>query len=197
MSWYWLIPFILYLGVSAFLLGRWMIQPINEKGGWLQAPTQFLLTDFAWLVLQLQLALGFCVSWVGIDQPRTFPAILGFLVFAVTMLWLFGVGFLSRAGVMQPWRRAVFTLLLLPSALGVMMALPLLVALLGILETDLNFWGELAVPLREYSQHKVLLWIVLPCLPVIGWSLRQVSLWMVSELPASAFAPQKHASSGT
>lgn len=193
---YWLIGFTIYFIVSASLLGRWMIQPINEKGGRLQAPTQFLLTDFVWLVLQLQLALGFCVSWIGVEQTRLFPAILAFLLFAVTMLWLFGVGFLSRAGVTQPLRRAVFTVLLLPATLGVMMALPLLVALLGVLETDIQGWGDLAVPLGEYSSHKILLWIIVPFLPLIGWSLRQISFWIVSELPLPAFAPEKHASSG-
>lgn len=193
---YWIIGFLIYFIVSASLLGRWMIQPINAKGGRLQAPTQFLLTDFVWLVLQLQLALGFCVSWIGIEQTRLFPAILTFLLFAVTMLWLFGVGFLSRAGVTQPLRRAVFTVLLLPATLSLMMALPLLVALLGVLETDIGRWGDLAIPLAEYNAHKIVLWIIVPFLPLIGWSLRQISFWIVSELPVSAFAPQKHVSSG-
>jgi hypothetical protein len=187
MFWFILVCFAVYFIVSASLLGRWMIQPINEKGGRLQAPTQYLLTDFVWLVLQLQLALGFCVSWIGVETPRLFPAILGFLMFAVALLWLFGVGFLSRAGVTQPLRRAVFTMVLLPATLAVMMALPALVALLGILESDFTLWGDLAIPLREYSRHKILLWIVVPLLPVIGWSLRQISFWIVS--PRSSVIP--------
>jgi hypothetical protein len=178
---YWLlVSFVVYFVLSASLLGRWMIQPINEKGGRLRAPTQYLLTDFVWLVLQLQLALGFCVSWVGIEQQRLFPAILGFLVFAVTMLWLFGVGFLSRAGVTQSLRRAIFTMVLLPASLGVMMTLPALIVLLGVLETDLARWGDLAIPLREYSRFKVLLWVIVPLLPLLGWLLRQVAFWIVS-----------------
>lgn len=180
-----LLLFVVYFIVSASLLGRWMIQPINEQGGRLRAPTQYLLTDFVWLVLQLQLALGFCVSWIGIEQTRLFPAILGFLFFAVTMLWLFGVGFLSRAGVTQPARRAMFTMLLLPASLGVMMTLPALMVLLGVLETDFSSWGDLAIPLREYTRYKVLLWIVTPTLPLIGWLLRQISYWIVQDLSAT------------
>ena len=114
MFWF-LVPFVIFFVVSASLLGRWMIQPINECGGRLRAPTQFMLTDFVWLVLQLQLVLGFR-SWVGIEQQRLFAAILGFLMFAAFMLWLFGIGFLSRAGVTQPLRRAIFTVVLMPAA---------------------------------------------------------------------------------
>jgi len=176
-----LVAFVVYFVVSASLLGRWMIQPINEKGGRLRAPTQFLLTDFVWLVLQFQLALGFSVSWVGIEQQRLFVAILGFLMFAVFTLWLFGIGFLSRAGVTQPLRRAMFTVILLPATLGVLMALPALVVLLVIFQTDFAQWGDLAIPLREYSRYKVLLWVVTPTLPVLGWMLRQVSFWVVAE----------------
>jgi hypothetical protein len=171
-----------YFVVFAAALGRWILQPINVKGGRLRAPTQYLLTDFVWLVLQLQLAFGFCVSWIGIEQPRLFPFVLGFLVLAVTLLWWFGIGCMSRAGVMQPARRAMCTLLVLPGTLGVMISLPALIVLLGVLETDLTTWGDLSVPLREYSRYKVLLWIVTPLLPVIGWMIRQVAFWIVREV---------------
>ncbi|QDU30871.1 hypothetical protein ETAA8_60200 [Anatilimnocola aggregata] len=176
----WPLPVLaIYFILSASLLGRWMLQPVNETAGRLQAPRKFMLTDFAWLVLQLQLALGFSVSWIGPEQ-RVFLPILGFLMFAVTMLWLFGVGFLSRANVTQPLRRAIFTTILLPATLGVMMALPALVLMLGILETDFTNWGDLAIPLHEYNRWKVLLWIVTPLLPVLAWLLRQISFWVVS-----------------
>lgn len=172
---------LLYFVITSSFIGRWILQPINESGGRLRAPRKFLLTDFAWLVLQLQLALGFSVSWIGVEQKRIFLPILGFLMFAVSMLWLFGVGFLSRAGVTQPLRRVVFTLVLLPATLGVMMVLPGIVALIVVLESNYENWGDLSIPLREYSRAKLLLWIVAPTLPVIGWMLRQVSFWIVRE----------------
>ncbi|WP_425616656.1 hypothetical protein NA78x_000308 [Anatilimnocola sp. NA78] len=178
---YWPLPLVgVYFILASSLLGRWMLQPINEAGGRVQAPRKFLLTDFAWLVLQLQLALGFSVSWIGVEQ-RTFAPILAFLMFAVFVLWLFGVGFLSRAGVTQPLRRAIFTTVLLPATLGVMMALPALLVMLVVLESDFTQWGDLAIPLREYSRSKPLLWVVTPTLPVMGWMLRQVSFWVVRE----------------
>ena len=183
-TWWPALLLLVYFVVFSTGLGRWMLQPINEKGGRLRAPTQYLLTDFAWLVLQLQLALGFCVTWIGIEQRRLFPAVLSFLVFAVTLLWLFGVGFLSRAGVMQPARRAMFTLLLLPASLAVMMTLPGLVVLIAMLEMDFSNWGDVAFALREYQQYRILLWIITPLLPVIGWMLRQISFWIVRDLPA-------------
>jgi hypothetical protein len=176
-------PLLIYFAVFASFLGRWMLQPINTKAGRLQAPTQYMLTDFVWLVLQLQLALGFCVTWIGIEQRRLFPVILAFLFFAVTVLWLYGVGFLSRAGVMQPARRAMFTLLLLPASLGVMMALPALLVLLAVLQLDLSAWGDLAIALGDFRRYNVLLWIITPTLPLIGWLLRQISFWIVRDLP--------------
>ncbi|WP_254511982.1 hypothetical protein [Anatilimnocola floriformis] len=176
---------LIYFVVVATLLGRWMLEPINSQGGRLQAPTQFLLTDFVWLLFQLQLALGFCVTWIGVEQKRLFPAVLSFLIFAVTLMWLFGVGFLSRAGVSQPARRAMFTLLLLPASLGVMMALPALVALIVTLEIDFSSWAEIEFILRDYQRYKALLWIITPLLPAIAWMMRQISFWIVRDLPAA------------
>ena len=174
---------LVYFAVFASALGRWMLQPINTKAGRLQAPTQYMLTDFVWLVLQLQLAFGFCVTWIGIEQRRLFPAILAFLVFAVTLLWLYGVGFLSRAGVMQPARRAMFTLLLLPASLGVMMALPAFLVMLAMLQIDFSEWGEIDFVLRDFQRYNVLLWVITPTLPLIGWLLRQISFWIIRDLP--------------
>jgi hypothetical protein len=179
-----LIPLLIYFVVAATLLGRWMLEPINAQGGRLQAPTQFLLTDFAWLVLQLQLALGFSVAWIGIEQQRLFPVILSFLLFAVTLLWLFGVGFLSRAGVTQSARRAMFTLLLLPASLGVMMALPAMVAIIVALEIPFPERSFPSLVLGEYQHARPLLWLLTPLLPAIGWMLRQISFWIVRDLPA-------------
>ena len=181
-----LLALLVYFVVVATVLGRWMLQPINAQGGRLQAPTQFLLTDFVWLVLQLQLALGFCVTWIGIEQQRLFPVILSFLLFAVTLLWLFGVGFLSRAGVAQPARRAMFTLLLLPASLAVMMGLPALPLVIGVLEINESARGDLMYVLGDYNRVRPLLWIVTPLLPVIAWMLRQISFWIVRDLPAPA-----------
>jgi hypothetical protein len=191
MIWLPALPLLIYFAVFASILGRWMLQPINLKAGRLQAPTQYLLTDFVWLVLQLQLALGFCVTWIGVEQRRFFPLVLSFLVFAVTLLWLYGVGFLSRAGVTQPARRAMFTLLLLPASLGVMMTLPALLVILAVLQIDFTHsigttanWAELSIPLREYQRYNVLFWIITPTLPIIGWLLRQISFWIVRDLPS-------------
>jgi hypothetical protein len=174
---------LVYFAIFASALGRWMLQPINIKAGRLQATTQYMLTDFVWLVLQLQLAFGFCVTWIGIEQRRLFPAILAFLVFAVTLLWLYGVGFLSRAGVTQPARRAMFTLLLLPASLGVMMALPAFLVMLVLLQIDFSEWGELDFVLRDFQRYNVLLWVITPTLPLIGWLLRQISFWIIRDLP--------------
>lgn len=187
---------LVYFAVFASALGRWMLQPINTKAGRLQAPTQYMLTDFVWLVLQLQLAFGFCVTWIGIEQRRLFPAILAFLVFAVTLLWLYGVGFLSRAGVMQPARRALFTLLLLPASLGVMMALPAFLVMLAMLQIDFSEWGVIDFVLRDFQRYNVLLWVITPTLPLIGWLLRQISFWIIRDLPEDEGRLTHHESAG-
>ena len=44
--------------VAAALLCHWLLEPVNRAAGHLNAPTRFQLTDFIWLMMQLQIMLA-------------------------------------------------------------------------------------------------------------------------------------------
>src|SRR5689334_17545332 len=90
------------LGGVPSILGVVILRPISRMAGRLRAPTRFLLSDFFWLVIQLQFALGYCVRFIGIEHPDYFALIGGFLFLATVWMWAGAVSFMSRAGVTIP-----------------------------------------------------------------------------------------------
>lgn len=104
---------------SAFV-GRFLLAPLNRRAERLRGAIRFQLSDFFWLLVQLQLALGYSVSAVGVEQTFYFLLVTGFLVLAAVGMWAGAVSYMSRAGVTEPRRRAVFILFLLPLALTTM-----------------------------------------------------------------------------
>lgn len=120
---------IAFLGISlvpVVLVGTWILRPVNDARARIGAPTQFMLTDFFWLMTLYQAALAFTTQFVSLKEPEAFGLILGFLIFAVTVVWAGGVSFLSQAGVRRAHLRAAFQLVLLPGTMLVMIAVPFL-----------------------------------------------------------------------
>lgn len=112
--------------VLAVILGHWTLGPINRAAGDLKAPTKFLLTDFIWLMVQLQIALAVAVPyWTDTMVGRYVLVLIGVTCFLVVVLWAGSVAVLSRAGIVAPLRRAVVILLIVPAALLIVMMLPL------------------------------------------------------------------------
>lgn len=110
--------------ISAVAAGYWVLGPVSRKMHVYQLPTQFLLSDFFWLILQIQLILATCLRVLQPqvdDQWTTFALICGAGGVASLMMWLGGVSFLSRAGVRWALRRGVFLMILLPCALAFML----------------------------------------------------------------------------
>jgi hypothetical protein len=114
--------------VVAVLLGHWLLGPVNRAAGHLNAPTRFMLTDFIWLMIQLQIVLAAALQQMreAVSGPGLF-VILGLLCLPVLVLWAASVSVVSRAGITRPLRRATVILVLVPGALAAMMAVPLLV----------------------------------------------------------------------
>jgi len=110
---------LLVVALCGFL-GKLVFGPLRHRAEMLRAPTQFQLSDFFWLVVQLQVALVYSVRKVGVEQLGYFLVVLGFLLLATVGMWSGAVSFMARAGVTQPLRRAVFILLLLPLTLALM-----------------------------------------------------------------------------
>jgi hypothetical protein len=113
--------------VFSLLLGRWLLEPVNRAAGHLNAPTQFLLTDFMWLMIQLQLLLGFVMNWIegATSTGWLFVVIVGLCV-PLAIMWAASVSVVSRAGITQPLRRAVLILVLVPGSLALIIAGPVI-----------------------------------------------------------------------
>ena len=123
--------------VMAVVLGHWTLGPINRAAGDLKAPTRFLLTDFIWLMVQLQIALAVAVPyWTDTMVGRYVLVLIGVTCFLVVVLWAGSVAVLSRAGIVAPLRRAVVILLIVPAALIIVMMLPFCLLLFA-----LSFFG--------------------------------------------------------
>lgn len=143
----------------------------------LRAPTRFFLSDFVWLLVMLQAS--FAVARLALDQRGSFLIILTFLVVASIAVWAGAVSVLSRAGVYQTARRAVFTLVLLPAVLLLMGAIlcgPGVVVVLG---------QTLITSRRPGHEFASVIWfgIVLAGIPVIiasVWALRRLTRWIVA-----------------
>ena len=167
--------------VLAPLIAWLILRPVNRAGGRLRAPTRFLLIDFVWLLVELQLSLGFCLQYIGVQYRQSFFMLLGFLSFAVVVMWGGAVSFLSRAGVRSAVKRGAFILILLPATLIMMVVIPMFPAVCYLLENDPQMM-EMVLRLKfnvPPGMGQSVAWggaVVLPVLIVI---LNRISAWIV------------------
>lgn len=163
------------------LIAWLVLGPVNRAGGRLRAPTRFLLIDFVWLLVELQLGLGFCVQYIGVQYRQSFLMLLGFLTFALLTMWAGAVSFLSRAGVRNTLKRGVFIVILLPATLVLMVAVPMFPAICYLLETDRQTM-ELVLRLKFNIPAGAGIWIGLAgaaMFPISGFILNRLSAWIV------------------
>jgi len=184
-----LVLLVLAIGVPA-AVGSAILGPINRAAGRLKAPTRFQLSDFLWLLVQVQIVLGYCVEFVGVRHLWFFVLMLSFLGLAVMGMWAGGVSFLSRAGVSHPPRRAVFLLFLLPLTLAVMMSTTIILVVTvvtstGLFEFSYDYRTQVEVGYQQLSLGPMGALLGVLALPFIGYGLRRVSLWVVRD-PAMA-----------
>ena len=177
------------LGIASFELTlllapiiAWLVlSPVNHAGGRLKAPTRFLLIDFVWLLVQLQVGLGFCLQYIGVQYQQSFLMLTGFLSFAVVTMWAGAVSFLSRAGVRNGAKRGTFIVVLLPATLLLMVVIPIFPAACYLLETDPRMM-ELVLRL-DFNIPKgtgiVAAGIGAAVLPALGFCLNRLSAWIV------------------
>lgn len=179
-GWLMIISVVLVLVVSP-VVGTLILGPVNRAAGRLRAPTRFLLPDFMWLLVQLQLALGYCVAFVGVQTQFFFPLALGFFTLASVMMWAGAVSFLSRAGVRSSIRRGAFILILMPATLALMIVTPLLPVVAYILEQDPLEVERLFRLDGMIPPHAG--WLLMAiggvAIPAIGILLHRLGRWMV------------------
>ena len=189
-GWLSLLAVVLVLTIAP-LVGSLVLGPVNRAAGKLRAPTRFLLPDFMWLLVELQLALGYCVSFVGIEQVTFFALLLGFLTLASVLMWAGAVSFLSRAGVRNSLHRGIFIVLLLPATLALMIATPLLPIVSYVLETDRRSVEQVFRLSEELPQRAGIFVLVAGavCLPAVGCAVHWTARWVVGAAALSGSTP--------
>ena len=172
--------------VGAALFGRWLLEPVNRAAGHLNAPTRFQLTDFIWLMIQLQVMLGVVLVQIReqVSQQGQF-VILGLLSLPVVVMWAASVSTVSRAGILQPLRRAVLILVLVPGTLAELMAAPVLVvAAILAFNSQPGDWAD-----RQWSNSLAirLLTLISAAVLAVLWALalRWLSFWVL-DAPSAA-----------
>ncbi len=180
-----------FVGLAAFIfaaiaLCNWLLEPVNRAAGHLNAPTRFQLTDFIWLMMQLQIVLAVVIQTVGeAASQRGLLIILGLLCLPVVVLWAASVSVVSRAGIMQPLRRAVVILLLVPGALGELVGMPLLVVFIVVLFSGDTQWMWQHRWIDDPTSRVALVLVSTAALAAGAFALRWLSFWVLSR-PAPA-----------
>ncbi|MEX2175295.1 MAG: hypothetical protein WD872_13115 [Pirellulaceae bacterium] len=166
--------------VLSLVLGNWLLGPVNRAAGRLNAPTRYMLTDFIWLMIQLQIVLAIGLHYLRESTPPVrLVIILTVLCLPIVVLWAASVSVVSRAAIVIPLRRATVILLLVPGALAVIVSVPVLFVLATTLTSEytrysLGNWGE------------SLEWQVLSLLGCsaaslgLGFILRWLSYWVLA-----------------
>ena len=170
------------LAIAATIFtGHWILRPLAKEARWLNLPTRFTLSDFVWLLLLLQIVLAAVVAIAPPDLENAVP-LSGLLVFfggSATLLWVFGISSLSRAGITQPLRRGVFTVFLLPAVLLLLMATGLGCfavvpgVLIPVMESGLPRRGSALATAGGGCAIGFMAWAL------ITWMLRKVAEWVL------------------
>lgn len=175
--------FLVAAVLAAVYVAKLCIGPINRVAGRLQARTKFQLSDFFWLLIHAQLALAYCVRFVGREQRMFFMLMLGFLTLAITGMWVGSVGCLSRVKVTHPPRRAVFILLTVPLTLALMMTAAIGLILVGFTRlfpiVDLTSPTPIGSMTLHIPYHPFSTTIVLVCVPIAALAIGSLSNWIM------------------
>jgi hypothetical protein len=163
------------------MLCHWLLEPVNRAAGHLNAPTRFILTDFLWLMIQLQVMLAVVMQTIAEAMPqRAVLMILGLLCLPVVVLWAASVSVVSRAGIKHPLRRAVVILLLVPGSLAEVMAVPLLVVGGFVFVANHELWVWQHRWSDDVLSRLAIVALVAAAIAAAGFILRRLSFWVMS-----------------
>ena len=173
---------LLGLGIALLVaIARSILGPINRAAGHLNARVRFRLSDFFWLVVQLQVVLGLLLQSIGFDDTygdarAGFLFLLVLLLGATVALWAGAVSCVAKAGVNDAHRRGFFIVVLLPATLAVMILLPVaLTFAVGLIFASVS---EPQLAGQQIPQILGLLAAVV-LLAAIGWCLRWSTKWVL------------------
>jgi hypothetical protein len=168
------------------IIGYYILHPIDVLMRKSKRKLQFTLVDFACLLLEWQIALGFTLSQVPSWDSQYFVLIFGFLAASVLLIWLGGIYSLSRLGVESARRRITF-LIALP---GIVASMMLAAAAFGsvpayalrLIQQDWAF--DLPINLESASRVTAVVAIAAVVTFIACRLLRRVMHWVVADCQA-------------
>jgi len=171
-----------------WLISRTILYPTVTAAIKVRGPFRFQLLDFVALVLQIQLVLAPIIAWTSGQAVTIQRNLFLTLSFAATVtMWLAAVSFLSKAGIQQGLRRAIFILIYLPGTLAVLILGPIVLLLLVALILGPTELYELVMalarvwPLWARPPEQLIggLAGVLMLTIATGYGLRKLGEWLV------------------
>ena len=171
---------------AAAALCHWLLEPVNRAAGHLNAPTRFLLTDFLWLMMQLQVVLAIVMQTVAEAVPQKgLFIILALICLPVLVLWGASVSVVSRAGITRPLQRAVVILLLVPGSLAEVMAIPILAVGSIVLISGGGPARDQLPWTDDLPSQMLLIGLLLAGAIGAAFVLRRLSFWVLEAAPAA------------
>jgi hypothetical protein len=166
----------LFVGIFAGFVGGagyWMLAPMHRATRESPLPAQFFVSDFIWLVAQLQIAIAAVMASPYDIGSFGWGVLLVGAAASVMAMWWGSVTALSRAGVLTPLRRATFTLVVVP------------VATVGSVATFVYVCaGILSLVQRIVMGYEetFLSWMLLLTLPTaaVFYATRRLNLWVLA-----------------
>lgn len=183
--------FIIGFGLAVATLpivGFSALGPVNKAAGAINAPTRFQLADAVWLLLLLQAVLAFCIQTIGVEL-RAFTPACAFFAVVILALWGAGVSVLSRAGVVNSWKRGCLIVLALPGTLIVMFGLA--ITIIAVFASMTHYYRERlhGSPFLQDHPLAILLGSAVAAV-TLGIVLRRLSIWIAGDfLAAEKAAP--------
>jgi glucan phosphoethanolaminetransferase (alkaline phosphatase superfamily) len=162
------------LTIAAFL---WTLGPLLRAARDTRSPSKFLLSDLAWLMVQLQLGLGVAI-WAYPEKLESSVRMVGLTlaVLPVVLFWMASLHLVSQAGITRPWRRAAVMVVLLPGMAATVFAIP--VFAIGLLASLLD---QSASETFDLKPRSLAAWLVVfsATALALGW----LSRWAVAQPP--------------
>ncbi len=105
---------------------QWTLGPLMDAARTAKAPSSFLLSDLAWLIMHVQLSMA--LAMYAFAQPiEGHVRIVGLLLWCLpaVLFWTVSLYLVSQAGIARPLRRAAVFVVLVPSMAVIVCFTPL------------------------------------------------------------------------
>ncbi len=166
------VPVLLMVATISWTLGP-LLRAIRDS----QTPSKFLLSDLAWLMVQLQLGLGAAI-WAYPTGLESSVRIWGFVfaILPVVLFWTASLYAVSQAGITRPWRRAAVMVVLLPGMAVLVFAIPILAT--GLVA---SLYDTEATQTHDLQTQALAAWLA--AFSVAAVALGWLSRWAVAQPP--------------